>query len=897
MGDHVAALSMDACSEGMQDFWAVYDRSFDEISSAAWAGLGPSRSSMSAAFAGDWTSYEDDLRSRARLFATHGGVSLAGWHSSMCTFRSEMVQRLVAAYGTNARRMEAAILSMGAFADHAFSVVSEEYLRAQERVNQALRDSEKIYRRLFEDNPVPACIFDAKTLAFLEVNEAAIRNYGWSREELLRMSLRDLRPPEDLPPYPDAPPGLPEMEGPLQSTHRKKDGSIIDVEIQTRAFELDGRAVRLSVAQDVTARERGVSALRLATARFSKLSDCGILGIVCADFAGQITEANDTFLDMVGYTREELAAGKVSWSSMTPPEYEAGNEVALVALKATGVAPIREKEYSRKNGTRIPILVGGALLDEQTTIAFILDITERKRLEQVQREALKLKSENHRIQEANRLKSEFVANMSHELRTPLNAILGFSGLLRKRVVSLDSPEHDEFLDDIHKSGLHLLNLINDILDLAKVESGKLEFRSEPIALEALIEEMKGVVHPIGLSKKIEVTTRVDSSLREGIFLDPARLKQILYNYLSNALKFTREGGCVEVRALPEGVDRLRLEVEDTGEGIAEQDLDRLFVEFQQLDQGLSRRHSGTGLGLALTRRIAEAQGGSVGVRSIVGKGSVFHAVMPRRVENSSAIRTLPRPAKAGAPCVLVIEDDPTDQAMLAEALDGCGYSVEVASTGAQGIALTRQKTFDAITLDLLLPDMSGQEVLAQIRTASPNRQVPVVVITVSGKDAMTGFAVSDVLCKPVSGETLIASLRRAGLAPERGGTILVVDDDPVSLKLMSTALSLLGYRALCFASPVQALLCVQATPPAAVVLDLLMPQLDGFQFLSLLRSVPSMDRTPVLIWTAKDLTASEREQLTRLAHGIVLKSGEGIPAILGDLRRLLLPTQGSRGTR
>ena len=762
--------SMAVCSQGTEDFWAVCDQSLDEIASAH-AGFDLRRARASA---GDWPPYEADLRSQGRLFASRG-ISLVRWHASICAFRSEMIQRLAAAYGGNVRRMEAAIQAMSSFVDRAFSLVCEEFLRTQEGVNQA-----------------------------------------------------------------------------------------------------------------------AASELRLATARFNKLSDCGIVGIICANFSGEISEANDAFLSMMGYTREDLAAGKVRWSSLTPPEYRGADEAVLAAVKATGIARVREKEYLRKDGTRIPILVGGALLDEQTTIAFVLDITERKRLEQVQRDALELKSENHRIQEANRLKSEFLANMSHELRTPLNAILGFSGLLRKRVVSLESPQHDEFLDDIQKSGLHLLNLVNDILDLAKVESGKLEFRPEPVALEALIEEVKGVVRPIGLAKKIEVAVSVHSSLRDGIFLDPARLKQILYNYLSNALKFTGEGGYVEVRALPEGQDQLRLEVEDTGDGIAPQDLARLFVEFQQLEQGLSRRHAGTGLGLALTRRIAEAQGGSVGVRSVVGKGSVFHAVMPRRIEISSAVHVLPQPVE-GAPCVLVIEDDPVDQAMLAEALDGAGYSVEVASTGAQGISLTRQRTFDAITLDLLLPDMSGQEVLAQIRTATPNHEAPVVVITISGRDALTGFAVSDILCKPVSSEMLIASLRRAGLAPEREGTILVVDDDPVSLKLMATALSLLGYRSLCFANPLQALMSAQATPPAAVVLDLLMPHLDGFQFLARLRAVPSTNLTPVLIWTAKDLTPGERAQLADSAHRIVVKGGEGVPVILDDLRRFLSPGQASSG--
>jgi signal transduction histidine kinase len=230
--------------------------------------------------------------------------------------------------------------------------------------------------------------------------------------------------------------------------------------------------------------------------------------------------------------------------------------------------------------------------------------------------------------EASRLKSEFLANMSHELRTPLNAILGYSELILEGVAPAGAPEQREFLESIHTAGQHLLQLINDILDLAKVEAGKIEFRAEVIELAPLFEEAAGVVRSIAAAKSISIGAEVDPGVRE-VRLDPARLKQILYNFISNALKFTPQGGRIAVRALPEGASQFRLEVEDTGPGIAPQDIGRLFVEFQQLEAGAAKQHGGTGLGLALTRRLAEAQGGFVGVQSEVGKGSVFHAVLPR----------------------------------------------------------------------------------------------------------------------------------------------------------------------------------------------------------------------------------------------------------------------------
>ncbi|MBA3461381.1 MAG: response regulator [Deltaproteobacteria bacterium] len=239
--------------------------------------------------------------------------------------------------------------------------------------------------------------------------------------------------------------------------------------------------------------------------------------------------------------------------------------------------------------------------------------------------------ENVEIREASRMKSEFLANMSHELRTPLNAIIGFAELLYDGQVKPSMPEFKEFLGDILTSGRHLLQLINDVLDLAKVEAGRLEFRPEPVDLGKVLEEVTGVVKTTAAAKNIQILTEVDPVL-VGLQLDAGRLKQVAYNYLSNALKFTAVGGRVTIRAQPIAGDRFRLEVEDTGIGVAQGDLHRLFVQFQQLESGKAKRHQGTGLGLALTKRLVEAQGGSVGVTSILGKGSTFFAELPRKFE-------------------------------------------------------------------------------------------------------------------------------------------------------------------------------------------------------------------------------------------------------------------------
>jgi signal transduction histidine kinase len=266
---------------------------------------------------------------------------------------------------------------------------------------------------------------------------------------------------------------------------------------------------------------------------------------------------------------------------------------------------------------------------EGTIQALYEEMGKRAELEEdLHRRYQELQEQGALAREASRLKSEFLANMSHELRTPLNAIIGFCELIHDGKVGPISELQQEYLGDVLTSARHLLDMISDVLDLAKIEAGKLAFRPEPTDVALVTREVGDALGALAATKRIRLTTEIDPALGP-VEVDPARLKQVLYNYLSNALKFTPDGGCVAIRARPEGADAFRLEVEDTGIGIRPEDQRRLFVEFQQLDAGLAKAHPGTGLGLALTRRIVEAQSGQVGVRSAPGQGSTFFAVLPR----------------------------------------------------------------------------------------------------------------------------------------------------------------------------------------------------------------------------------------------------------------------------
>jgi signal transduction histidine kinase len=309
--------------------------------------------------------------------------------------------------------------------------------------------------------------------------------------------------------------------------------------------------------------------------------------------------------------------------------------VVPVALGWLRLAGLRAGLYDVAFGVVLVVMCNVLLLGTLTCMTagrLIRSETMQRRarleMEEMQLRAVTLEAENRRVCETTRLKSEFHASMSHELRTPLNAIIGFAALMRKDRNGSLSPEYRGYMDDILTSARHLLELIDDVLDLAKVEAGKMELRPVTVDLTTLSREVADVVRALAAAKRLRIDVSVDPRART-VVTDPQRLKQILYNYLSNAIKFTAEGGQVSLRIGPEGEDRFRLDVQDTGIGIAPEHFNKLFVEFQQLDSSAAAKHRGTGLGLALTRQIVEAQGGRVEVQSAPGKGSTFSAVLPR----------------------------------------------------------------------------------------------------------------------------------------------------------------------------------------------------------------------------------------------------------------------------
>jgi PAS domain S-box-containing protein len=397
---------------------------------------------------------------------------------------------------------------------------------------------------------------------------------------------------------------------------------------------------------------------REAVARLAAIVEASPDAIVGCGVDGMVTSWNAGAERMYGYTSEEALGCPMSL--IIPPDRRHERPVLLGKPERRQSVRYGETIRLNRDGGRIPVLV--AVSPVKNAAGEILgvseiaqDISDLKRMEdQLRGRNRQLEEQNRLVREADRAKSKFLANMSHELRSPLNSIIGFAELLHDGKLGAVSDPHKEYLGDILQSSQQLLRLVNDVLDLARVETGKIEFLPEPVVLEKLFQEVARALQAVALKKHIRIEMDVAPGIGR-VVADAARLKQILYNYLSNALKFTPEGGRVAVRARPEPPDHFRLEVEDTGIGIAAEDVGRLFVEFRQLENGAAKRYEGSGLGLALTKRIVEAQGGQVGVRSAPGQGSTFHAVLPRMYQERPAV------PDAGIPAAPVLDTDAAER--------------------------------------------------------------------------------------------------------------------------------------------------------------------------------------------------------------------------------------------
>jgi len=492
-------------------------------------------------------------------------------------------------------------------------------------------------------------------------------------------------------------------------------------------------------------------------------------------------------------------------------------------------------------------------------------------------------------EEANRAKSEFLANMSHELRTPMNAILGYSEMLIEEAEDLQQEDFIPDLKKINQAGTHLLALINDILDLSKIESGKMEAFAEEIDINTLIDEVSGTTQP--LMEKNNNTLSIERGKELGkAHQDLTKLRQTLFNLLSNAAKFTHDGTITlhANRIEQAGVDWLTLAVSDTGIGIAADKIEHVFKEFTQADGSTTRDYGGTGLGLAISRRFCQLLGGDLNVHSELGEGSTFSiripAILPEEHDlhpSADTVATadmaeakLESLRKAGpGSMILVIDDDPEACEIIERYLTKDGYSVATATSGEQGLRLAHEIQPAAITLDVMMPDMDGWSVLRVLKADPALRAIPVIMLSMID-DRTRGYSLGavDYLTKPVDREQLNKTLSRYYCAEEDTCPVLLVEDDTETREVMARTLVKAGWTVSEAGNGQEALDIMSGLHPRLILLDLMMPVMDGFDFLTVMRARPEWRHIPVIVITAKDLTADDRNRLTGRVEEIVEKS-------------------------
>ena len=576
--------------------------------------------------------------------------------------------------------------------------------------------------------------------------------------------------------------------------------------------------------------------------------------------------------ELIGVPREEMI-GKNDFDFFPPDQAQLFIDGDRETLRNRRLVDIPEETIqTRHKGIRILHTRKIPLLDTNGEPAFLLgiseDITAAKRVQ----EALQLAQEE--ADRANRAKSQFLATMSHELRTPLNAILGFSELLSDDVAGhFDDATRRRFLDQIHTSGQHLLQLINDILDLSKVEAGQMDLHVREVNVSQVVDDARATVEPLARARGVTLDIQLEAGLQ--LVADAAKLKQMLLNLVSNAIKFDPTGGRVSIsaRRIDSWVD---IAVSDTGIGIAKEDLDGLFAEFHQLDAGYGRQQEGTGLGLALTKRFAELHGGYVTVESAVGTGSTFTLRLPldptHRIAQAASERAAVIATDPTHPLVLVVDDNRQAAEILGRHLKAGGFRMEVARTGPEALAKARRLKPVAVTLDILLPEIDGWEVLSRLKADPATRDIPVVVISVVD-DPNLGRALGaiDYFVKPVDGKALLSRLEQytfAAKAKSEPVHVLVVDDEQANLDLMERLLKPAGFEVQSANGGQNGIDMARSQMPDLILLDLLMPNVSGFDVVEALGTEEKTRSIPIMVLTAKVLTESEKTTLNRQVAAI-----------------------------
>ncbi|SDF79058.1 PAS domain S-box-containing protein [Methanolobus vulcani] len=782
-------------------------------------------------------------------------------------------------------------------------ILSFRDITESKRSENLLREKERRYRLLFEH--ANDAIFIVKNGIIKDLNEKACVFACVADHTIVGIGLNDLvndSQQELL--YSLIDDSIKNGFSKAEIQIKKANGKLIDAEVTATLVDETDLTVQL-IIRDVTERKQIERLEHENQERMSLIIDNVHCGVVVIDaITHEIVDVNTTALEIVDYKKEDLI-GRLCHKFICP------NQVGNCPITNFNLSIDRsERVVVRSDGTRVPILKSVEVVNLSGRKLFIesfVDITEIKNTEKALLDA-KIHAEA-----ANRTKSEFLATMSHELRTPLNSVIGFSDLLLDGSFGELNDKQNKFMENISHSGKHLLNLINDILDISKIEAGKMELFHEIFDFSDLVSDIHLMMKPLSSKKDIlfEFNMRPRSIF---INADRGKLKQIMYNLIGNAIKFTPAHGEVHVDISMED-QMLLVNIRDTGIGISQEDQEKLFQPFVQLDSSSNRKFEGTGLGLALVKNLLELHEGSIDVESEQGKGSIFHIKVPLNLKDkalnarviadeksdnivqastiSSAddlIILKPENSDGSEPLILVVEDDPNSRDLLSFMLNEAGFRVIMVEDGAEALEIAKDVHPFAITLDLNLPGMDGTEILQNLKKDDCTSSIPVLVLSSLGeKDIGMVVGVVDHLTKPVDSDRLLGLL--SNLVTKSGKTsfkALVIDDDPMVVEMISEMIRSFGYDVITAGSGQEGINKAFETHPDVLIVDLMMPDVSGFDVISTLKSDSRTINIPLIVCTAKDMEAYEVDYLNSNAFSILQKgkfSKEDLLGILGKLEK------------